>query len=289
VSRDPEPARSTRRPDPADPVGSPRRSGPAGRTRRLGLTVVVGALVAVGLGCSDDAADTTASSTSAPTTAPSASEEASTAEVDPEYAELCELAVEINEQDGPPSAEQLEAYAEQAPEDLRPAVESVGAAFAAAGDDLGAVFSDPEVAAALERITEFEATSCALGPAQDASVNELDPDAARVDVVASDYHFDADYPTEPGRYSFVITNEGEEPHLAILARLEDGVSVEDAMASEGEEGIAEMFESEVAPPGGETVITAELSAGNWILVCPIPDAEGTPHVALGMVHDFTVA
>ena len=67
------------------------------------------------------------------------------------------------------------------------------------------------------------------------------------------------------------------------------MSVEEAMASEGEEGIAEMFESEVAPPGSGAVITAELAAGNWVLVCPIPNAEGTPHVALGMVHDFTVA
>ena len=289
MSRDPEPSRPTRRAHSTGPAGATHPSGPARRTRRLGLSVLVGALAATGIGCSsDDEADTT-SSTSAPATTVDASEEASTPEVDPEYAELCELAVEVNEQEGPPTAAQLEQYAELAPDDLRPAVESLGAAFAAAGDDLGAVFSDPEASAALEQITEFEATTCALGTAQDASVNEIDPDATRIDVVASDYHFDAEYPTEPGRYSFVITNEGVEPHLAILARLEDGVSVEDAMASEGEEGITEMFESDMAPPGEETVITAELTAGNWILVCPIPDAEGTPHVALGMVHDFTVA
>ena len=269
---------------PAEPAHVIR---PERRARRLGVGVLVGTLAVIGAGCSSDDDATTTTTTS--TTTAEASEEASAPEADPQYAELCELAAEVNEQDGPPTAEQLEQYAELAPEELRPEVETLGAAFAAAGEDLGAVFSDPEASAALEQITEFEATSCALGPVQDASVTELDPDATRVDVVASDYHFDADYPTTPGRYSFAMTNEGDEPHLAILARLEDGVSVEEAMASEGEEGIAEMFESDVAPPGGEAVITAELTSGNWVLICPIPDAEGTPHAALGMVHDFTVA
>jgi uncharacterized cupredoxin-like copper-binding protein len=265
----------------------PRHLRPA---RLAGLLLIAAPSLVAGAACgSDEGAEPTTTTSPATAAAPSAPDGQSAAEVDPKFAELCDLAAEVNEQDGPPTVAQLEQYAELAPEDLRPAVESLAAAFAAAGDDVGAVFSDPSTATALEQITEFESSTCGLGSTQDPSVSEIDPDATRVEVIATDYHFDADFPTSPGRYSFVMTNEGDEPHIAILARLEDGVSVEEAMASEGEEGIAEMFESEVAPPGSGAVITAELAAGNWVLVCPIPNAEGTPHVALGMVHDFTVA
>lgn len=262
---------------------------PVHRTRRIALVLAVCGFVLVGAACSsdDEAGSTTTSSAS--TTAPSAPEDGSAAGADPQFAELCELATEVNEQDGPPTAAQLEQYATLAPEDLRPAVERLAAAFTSAGDDLGAVFGNADNAAALDQITEFEATTCGLGTVQDPGVSEVDPDATRVDVVATDHHFEADFPTAAGRYSFVVTNDGAEPHMAILARLEDGVSVEDALASDGEEGVAESFESEVVPPGAEAVVTADLGPGNWVLLCPIPDAEGTPHVALGMVHDFTVA
>lgn len=251
------------------------------------MSLVAGVLAVTGA-CGDDDASTT-TTTPPPTSGEVEPAEDADTEVAPELAELCELAGEVNEQDGPPTAAQLERYAELAPDELRPAVETVAAAFIAAGDDVAAVFADPEATAALEQITEFEASSCQLGSTRDASVNEIDPDATRVDVTATDFHFDADFPTSAGRYSFVINNDGAEPHLAILARLEDGVTVEQALQAEGEEGVAESFESEVAPPGEQTVVSAELTPGNWVLICPIPDAEGTPHVAMGMVHDFTIA
>lgn len=265
----------------------PHRLRPARRARVLLSTVP---LLVAGVACGNDGA-AEPSTTTAPTTTAAAStpEGESAVEVDPQFAELCDLAAQVNEQDGPPTAEQLEQYAALAPEDLRPAVERLATAFAAAGDDLGAVFGDPGNAAALDQVTEFEASTCGLGTVQDAAATELDPNATRVDVVATDHHFDADFPTTAGRYSFVMNNQGAEPHLAILARLEDGVSVEQALAAEGDEGIAATFESDVAAPGAEAVLTIDLEPGTWMLLCPIPDAEGTPHLALGMVHDFTVA
>jgi hypothetical protein len=85
-----------------------------------------------------------------------------------------------------------------------------------------------------------------------------------------------------------MANGGAEPHIMILVRLEDGATLEEAMASEGEAGVAEEFESGLALPGGEAVLTADLGPGTWVLVCPIPNPEGKAHAELGMVHEFTI-
>jgi hypothetical protein len=262
---------------------------------------------------SDATADETAATTSPPTTvapatlpatvpttgpttepADSATTEPVTAEevsIDPALAEFCALAEELNTQEELPTAEQLSAYAELAPPELADDVATFIAAFEAADGDFGAVFSDPAAGSAIEAITAFEAESCGLeggGPDQDPSVTEIDPSATRVDVTASDYHFDLELPTDPGRFSFVMQNEGAEVHLMVLAELEDGASLEEAMASEGETGVVQFFESDIAPPGMEAVVTADLTPGRWVLVCPIPNGEGVAHAELGMVHEFTI-
>jgi uncharacterized cupredoxin-like copper-binding protein len=120
-------------------------------------------------------------------------------------------------------------------------------------------------------------------------VTELDPDATRVDVAATDFAFHADLPTTAGRYSFVMANEGEAPHIMILIQLAEGATLAEVAASEGEEGVAASFESELATPGAEAVLTTDLTPGTWILVCPLPGPAGQTHADLGMVHEFTVA
>ena len=77
--------------------------------------------------------------------------------------------------------------------------------------------------------------------------------------------------------------------MMILAKLEDGATVDEALESDGEEGISEEYSSDEVLPGGEAVVTAELTAGNWVLLCPIPTPEGAPHFAEGMIWEFAVA
>jgi len=127
------------------------------------------------------------------------------------------------------------------------------------------VFSDPEVGAAFETIDAYESESCGLGggedegPDQDASVTELDPNATRIDVAATDFAFDGDIPTESDRYSFVMQNDGEAVHLIILAKLAAGATMDEVMASEGEEGLEASYESDIAAPGAEAIVTADLT------------------------------
>ena len=81
--------------------------------------------------------------------------------------------------------------------------------------------------------------------------------------------------------------------MMILAQLEPGAALEEVMvmASEGEEGLVQSFESIPSELGGESIVTADLTAGHWILVCPIPSQANDlqPHAALGVVHEWDVS
>ncbi len=262
------------------------------------LTVLSVATLAA---CGDDddgtIASSAAASTEASTEAPAGSEAPAgadaPADVAPEYADYCGLAAELDNQEAFPSDEQLEELRAAAPDEIAAEINMVADAFIEADDPM-LVFGDPEIAAALEPIDAFEAESCGLdrgedeGEAQDPSVTAIDPDATQVAIVGTDFAFDGAPPTESGRYSFVMQNQGETLHMMILAKLEDGATVDEALESEGESGLAEEYSSDEVLPGAEAVVTADLTAGNWVLLCPIPTPDGTPHFAEGMIWEFPI-
>jgi len=217
-----------------------------------------------------------------------------TGTVDPEFAEYCALSLELDQQQSMPTAEQMTTILAAAPEEIAEEAKTFVDAYVAAGDDVSpAIFG--EYGEELAAIEAFEAEHCGMaaeeGEPPDPEVVAIDPDATRVDIAATDFHFDFEPPTAAGRYSFVMANAGEEAHMLILAQMEPGATFDEVMASEGEEGLVQSFESIPSEPGGESVVTADLSAGHWILVCPIPSEanEMQPHAALGMVHEWDVS
>jgi hypothetical protein len=262
------------------------------RTRRWPRSIVaLAASVALLLltGCGDDGADTASSTTGATTTTTPASTTETAAEpVEAGLEEFCAVARELTEQDSLPTAAQLAEYQSLAPEEIAEPTAVVVAAFEAAGDTPQSVFADEEATAAIQELGAFEADACGIEPPQDPSVTEIDPNATRVDVTAVDHFFDVELPTTAGRYSFVMANTGAEPHLMVIAHLEDDAVLDEVLASEGDEGVITTFESAVVAPGAEGAVTADLGPGRWVLVCPIPDADGVSHVELGMVAEFTV-
>ncbi|MFV0308152.1 MAG: hypothetical protein ACK5OX_10470 [Desertimonas sp.] len=262
---------------------------------------LVSALLVLTAACGDD--DESVGTTAAPaatapdTNASPTTDAATTAAVvttsaPAEQRELCAIAAEIDESAEPPTMEQMKRYRDAAPPELQTPTQVVIDAVAAADGDFTAIIADPDAAAAIEQIGTIEAELCGSGddgPPQDPSVTVIDEDAARVDVTATEYAFELDAPTEAGRYSFVMTNDGEEPHIMILVRLEEGVALGDVLAAEGDEGVAETFESSPAMSGEEGVLTANLGPGNWVLLCPVPGPEGHPHFVDGMIEEFTIA
>ena len=207
----------------------------------------------------------------------------------PSLDEFCSVAAQLNSQDSLPTRDQLAEYQSLAPEEIAEPTAVVVEAFESAGDNPQAVFTDAAALAAIEELTAFEAEACGLEPPEAASNDEIDSDATRVDITASEYTFDIDGPTAAGRYSFVMTNAGAEPHLIVVAQLETGVALEDVLASDGDIGVIEAVESNVTPPGGESVVTVDLEPGRWIIVCPIPNEAGESHANLGMLRELTIS
>lgn len=206
--------------------------------------------------------------------------------VAPEMEQYCAVVAEVDASE--PTVELVRRYVEVAPDEISGPAAAVLAAFEKYDGDMGAVFGDPEAAAAIGELSSFEGETCGSAYDGDPSATEIDPDAQRIDVTATDYHFDLEYPTSEGRYSFVMDNEGDNAHLMVLVRLDEETDIDEFLASEDGRGVLEDFHSDVAAPGARSILTADLASGRWVLLCPIPAETGTSHAQLGMVHEFDV-
>ena len=249
--------------------------------------IAVGTALVVTLGgCGDDA--TGSATTHAPTTT-----DGSAAASD----ELCALVQELFEQEGFPSTEQLQRYQQLAPDPITHAVDKVTEPLIAAGGDLVESFNvlaDDDVEAAEAEMLAFEEEACGSthsvnDPLPAGTTREIEPDAVRVDVHATEYAFHIG-DVAPGRTSFVLVNDGAETHVLEIVKLADGVTFDDALTAEGDEApFTGLWETGLAAPGGdEEAVTFDLEPGNYALDCYIPAADGTPHLSLGMQHQFTV-
>lgn len=215
--------------------------------------------------------------------------------------ELCALAEEMFEQEEFPSAAQIEQYTELAPDELADAVAVAGPPVAGANGDPAAFFpaiAADEVEEAIFEIDAWEKENCGIDhdDPYPPEANEVDPDATRVDVVASEYTFEFEKEVPAGKTSFVLTNAGNEVHFIAFSRLLEDTTLEEALAFEGdpvEAGLVEdaEYDSGLAAPGGEDeeAVTVDLEAGNWVALCFIPGPDGTPHAFTGMAVPFTVA
>jgi hypothetical protein len=199
----------------------------------------------------------------------------------------CTLVLEMFNQESPPTAEQLTQYQELAPSDIQDAVAVATPKMIAAGEDL--------VEQAIDEINAFENETCGTEhegtTPPEGAAREVEADAAQVDVVASDYAFEMPDTLEAGRTSFVLTNEGNEAHFLLIAKLAEGATLEEAMQNEDDSMVEGFWETGIAAGGGEDdeVITFDLEPGNYGALCFVPGADGTPHAFMGMQKEFTVS
>lgn len=117
-----------------------------------------------------------------------------------------------------------------------------------------------------------------------------------VNIIATDYKFDAPDSIPAGLTTFRMTDSGKELHHATLIKLDSGKT-----AADFEAGMKTMKPGTPPPgwvipaggpnavaPGNTSELTVAVEPGNYVLVCFIPDAKGVPHVMLGMMKGLTV-
>lgn len=113
-------------------------------------------------------------------------------------------------------------------------------------------------------------------------------------MVASEFAF-ASVPdtVQPGWHEFMVVNQGKQPHMAVIARLDSGKTVSEYLAAVKARTpmpwLREVGGVNAVLPGDSLVTAADLPAGRYIAACYVADSAGVPHVMDGMVATFTVA
>lgn len=122
--------------------------------------------------------------------------------------------------------------------------------------------------------------------------------SADVTVGAADYKFEIPASITAGNHTFKFVNSGPQAHEVEIIRLAPGKTMKDfgefmakAYADkvdgpppgDGIGGITALV------PGGTEYFTANLTPGNYVMICFVPDSkDGKPHSDHGMVKEFTV-
>jgi hypothetical protein len=118
------------------------------------------------------------------------------------------------------------------------------------------------------------------------------PNADEV-VTLTDYQFQLAKPLTSGTHTFEVRNAASQPHELELIKLAAGKSPKDML---------QWLDQPKGPPPGEGVggaapftgggpvyFTADLTPGNYALICFMPDAkDGKPHFTHGMVKQIHV-
>jgi DNA-binding beta-propeller fold protein YncE len=115
-------------------------------------------------------------------------------------------------------------------------------------------------------------------------------------IKATDFSFDVPEELEGGLVVVTMENDGAELHHLQLARLRDGVTinqVQKILAEGPEEALFELLEwvggPSIVSPGGRSQVVLNLPEGQYLLLCFLPSPDGVPHFAKGMVVPLTVA
>jgi uncharacterized cupredoxin-like copper-binding protein len=111
------------------------------------------------------------------------------------------------------------------------------------------------------------------------------------------YEFDMPDEVPAGATRITLANEGDEPHHVQLFQLDDGATMTDladALSTGDPSAMAELGSfvggTGVVDPGEVSHADAivDLEAGTYAVICFVPDAEGTPHLAHGMLRSLDV-
>ena len=259
-----------------------------GRMTKVTAAAAAALLVLGVAACGDDDDDTEAS-----TDTTSAPAEGDTAAFCDSFIEFNSLALSSDAGADDATEEDIQAFGEQvvplfqrivdnAPADLSASAEDINEAVAPLAEGEGEAFFSDEL---FETYSEF--TDQAVGACE----------VETVEVTAVDYAFEGVPDTIPaGTVALRLTNssEEEEHEMVVFRRAPGGDLTFDELLELPEEEAESQIEfatAAFAPPGETATALAELTPGQYAMVCFIPvggGEEGPPHFTEGMKQEFTV-
>jgi uncharacterized cupredoxin-like copper-binding protein len=129
------------------------------------------------------------------------------------------------------------------------------------------------------------------------------PAENKVSIIETNYAFQVSGPVKAGTVSLEVSNQGTEFHETAFAKIVDGKTIDDVKAAldaatrETENPLEGVAEEESAmdglgnaqTPGSSLTLTRDgVEAGEYAIICFIPNAEGESHFKLGMLSTLTV-
>lgn len=121
-----------------------------------------------------------------------------------------------------------------------------------------------------------------------------DAPASDVTVQMSDYNWSLSAPLTAGKHVIRIENLAQQSHELFLVRLDEGKTKDDFMkwgaTYEGNVPGRSMGGVSAQASGDVTYLPVDLSAGNYLMVCFVPDAkDGKAHLMHGMIQEFSIS
>ena len=119
--------------------------------------------------------------------------------------------------------------------------------------------------------------------------------AADVTIGGREFEFTGTEGLRSGAQTVKVVNEGKQEHFWGMAALAPGKNAQDVVTFfsgppsgpppiTGFPGLVSSL-----PPGGQGTRTLDLAPGSYVMFCLVPDTDGTPHAAKGMLEQITVS
>jgi uncharacterized cupredoxin-like copper-binding protein len=107
-------------------------------------------------------------------------------------------------------------------------------------------------------------------------------------ITAVEYAFEMPTTAEAGWTHVIMDNQGMMDHHAMFLRPNDGATIEDVQVALESGDLGALFAVAASAggpnvgPGNQASVAMNLEAGQYLVICAIPNEEGIPHFALGM-------
>jgi plastocyanin len=123
----------------------------------------------------------------------------------------------------------------------------------------------------------------------EAATEETTASAEEVTLTATEYEFDLSATPTAETQSVTFDNQGEEGHVMIFAKINEGFTVDEAVELQGKKGSADVVaEADAGPGESKTVdVKGPIEPGSYAMLCPIPGPDG-PHYQLGQLQEFDI-